>query len=214
MLVMPHRMHLLPEVHETVRNHIKCHSIWSTPTLRGASFSNVAGDMSGEEGPMSTKKQLCQRYDTHRGHLCHSRGNCRPSLPELTCLGNLSGPSTRRTSDRVDTETRNAPHLPAIPSTILIVESLGHCYDQFLSIIVPTAVTKTGIVPGSLWFEKGQHHGPSMTRKNACPAIVRFSDSDAVVEILGHRLDQLVSSIGPIELGRVPGSLWSKMSAS
>jgi hypothetical protein len=47
---------------EKVRDHrgIKCHSIWITPTFRSASLLNVAGDMSAEEDPMSTKKQLYQ----------------------------------------------------------------------------------------------------------------------------------------------------------
>jgi hypothetical protein len=106
-----------------------------------------------KEVPMSTKKQWCQRYDTHRGHLCHSRGNCRPSLRWLTSLCKLYGPSTRRTSDRMDTETRKAPHLPTIFSFVTIVENLGHRYDQVMLSIRPTTVTKAGLVPSSLWVK-------------------------------------------------------------
>jgi hypothetical protein len=69
----------------------------------------------------------------------------------------------------MDTKVRKIPHLPAIFSTICIVETLGHSHDKVVGRIGSTTITKTRIVPGSLSAEKSA----SCARgdgKNACPA--------------------------------------------
>ena len=137
--------------HQFPRN---SHSIVITPTLRGASAPNVAGDMSAGENPMSSRNPMYQQYDTHRGHLGHSQGNCRPSLPRLSCPGSLCEPSAQKASDRMNQRTRKLAHLPAIAPIILIVEALGHSDDEVIGGIGPTAVTEARFVPGSLWVER------------------------------------------------------------
>jgi hypothetical protein len=99
-------------------------------------------------------RQLMNNSDTNRGHWGHSRGNYQPFLPQLSCLDNLSELTTQRTSDRMVTEVRKAPHLPAIASIVLIIQTLGHSYDHVTLRIGPTTIAETRIVPGSLRAEK------------------------------------------------------------